>query len=119
MKNSWLVLVLSLATLLFSQCDRPEDPTPPAKLLPRGQMVELLVDMHLTEARVEASRLPPDSAHVLYRQQAREIFWRHSTDEATFKQSLQYYGVHGKDLEEIYGAVVDSLGVRELKLPKQ
>ncbi|WP_460576387.1 DUF4296 domain-containing protein [Hymenobacter coalescens] len=104
------------ASLLLSQCDRPEEPVPPAKLLPREQLVGLLVDMHITEARVEAARLQQDSARVLYRQEAKALYWRHGTDEETFKESMRYYAIHGKDLEEIYGTVVDSISMRQAKI---
>lgn len=116
MKNLLPTCGLLLATLLFSQCDRPEEPVPPANLLPREQMVRVLVDLHLTEARVEGAGLTPDSARALYKQQAKGLYSRYKTNEATFQQSLKYYAIHGKDLEEIYTTVVDSLGVRETKL---
>lgn len=120
MKNPLITLALGLATtLLLTQCDRPDDPAPPAKLLPRDEMVRLLIDLHLTEARVEAARMQPDSARVLFRQQAKDLYQRHHTDETTFEESMRYYAIHGKDLEEIYGTVVDSISMRQAQLPGQ
>ncbi|GAB3840114.1 DUF4296 domain-containing protein [Hymenobacter jeollabukensis] len=113
MKNLLRTALLALAPVLLSQCDRPEEQVPPVKLLPREQMVSLLVDMHITEARVEASRLPHDSARVLFREQAKAVYWRHETDEATFRENMRYYATHGKDLEEIYATVVDSIQARQ------
>jgi Domain of unknown function (DUF4296) len=116
-KNPLITLVLGLAsTLLLTQCDRPDDAVPPAGLLPREQMVSLLIDLHLTEARVEASRLRPDSAQVLYRQEVKKLYWRHNTKPDVFQASMRYYAVHGKDLEQIYAQVVDSLNVQQGKL---
>lgn len=121
MKNPLRILLPALATLLLTtQCDRPDEPVPPARLLPREQMVSVLVDLHVTESRVEATRLPPDSARVLFRELSKPLYARHQTDEATFRQSLNYYAIHGKDLEEIYGIVVDSISMRQVNLqPKQ
>lgn len=116
MKNLLRTALLALTPLLLTQCDRPEEAPPPAKLLPRDQLVSLLVDLHVLEARVEASRLPTDSAHVLYRQQVKDVYWRHDTDEETFKQSINYYASHGKDLENIYTIVVDSIAMRQFRV---
>lgn len=116
MKNALRTALLALAApLLLTQCDRPEEPTPPAQLLPRERLVGLLIDLHIAESRVEASGLPPDSARALYRQQTKDLYWRHETDEPTLRQSITYYAIHGKDLEEIYAAVTDSLAARQAR----
>jgi hypothetical protein len=104
------------AALLLGQCGRPEEPTRPEQLLPRQQMVRLLADIHLLEARVEASRLNPDSSKVLYNEHVKKLYRGHNTNETTFRESMQYYAVHGKDLEEIYAAVVDTLAMREVRM---
>ena len=117
MKNTLRPALLALATLLTTtQCAKTDEPVPPANLLPREQMISVLVDLHITEARVETSRLAPDSARVLFREVSKELYARHQTDEKTFRQSLSYYAIHGKDLEEIYGSVVDSIAVRQVNL---
>lgn len=109
--------MLALATLLLTtQCAKTDEPVPPANLLPREQMISVLVDLHITESRVETSRLTPDSARVLFRQVSKQLYERHQTTEEAFQQSLRYYAVHGKDLEEIYGSVVDSIAVRQVNL---
>jgi hypothetical protein len=115
-KNSFFTRLLVPAALLLSHCGRPEEPTPPAQLLPREKMVGLLADIHVLEAQVEASRISPDSSRVLFTQQVKSIYKRYNTDEATLKQSMEYYAIHGKDLEEIYGIVVDTLSMREVRM---
>ncbi|KUG08408.1 DUF4296 domain-containing protein [Solirubrum puertoriconensis] len=119
MKHPLIVFVLLLNTLLFSQCDRPEEPVRPAQLLPRDKMVRVLVDLHLTEARVENAGTSPDSARALFNRESKALYQRHNTSETLFRQSMQYYAIHGKDLEEIYGVVIDSINAREVKLPRQ
>lgn len=118
-KHPLIVFVLLLNTLLFSQCDRPEEPVRPAQLLPRDKMVRVLVDLHLTEARVENAGTSPDSARALFNRESKALYQRHNTSETLFRQSMQYYAIHGKDLEEIYGVVIDSINAREVKLPRQ
>ena len=106
-----LLLLLSL-----SACQRPEEPPQPAVLLPKEQMISLLTRLHLLEARVDAGHLKPDSSRALFQGQQRELLRQAGTTDSVFFRSYRYYGVHGKDLEEIYQAVIDSLGRQERKL---
>ena len=122
MKNlpARLRLFLSvLLTLAFTQCQRPEEPMRPELLLPKEKMTSLLTNLHLAEARVEASRLAPDSARALFNQLRHDLFWKYETTDSAFYQSYRYYAVHDKDLDKIYGDVIDSLSMREMKLGQQ
>lgn len=119
MKNlpARLRLFLSLLlTLAFTQCQRPEEPMRPELLLPKDKMTSLLTNLHLAEAQVEASRLSADSAKALFNQLRKDLFWRYETTDSAFYQSYRYYAVHDKDLDKIYGDVLDSLSLREMKL---
>ncbi len=110
---------LALALLLAAPgCERPEQVPAPPHLLPKDQMVNLLVQIHLLEARVEDSRLTPDSARALYLSQQRELFWRNGVppNDSTFERSYHYYAIHKKDLDEIYAVVIDSLAARQKKM---
>ncbi|MBJ6111691.1 DUF4296 domain-containing protein [Hymenobacter sp. BT523] len=111
-------LGLLLAPLLLASpgCQRPEEPTKPADLLPKDQMIRLLADLHVLEARVENSRLPQDSARALYQAQHKALLWNREVTDSAFQRSYRYYGIHGKDLSEIYGAVIDTLNKRTEKL---
>ena len=119
MKLSFIPRGLALLLLLAaSGCERPEQVPQPPHLLPKDQLVSLLVQIHLLEARVENSRLPPDSARALYLSQQRELFWRNNVppNDSTFERSYRYYATHNKDLDEIYAVVIDSLAARNKKM---
>ncbi|MDO7848164.1 DUF4296 domain-containing protein [Hymenobacter sp. M29] len=111
-----LGLVLAPLLLALPACDRPEDAPPPADLLPREKMVRLLADLHVLEAQVESSRLPPDSGRALFLSQKKTLLWSREVTDSTFQRSYRYYGIHGKDLSEIYNSVVDTLSQRQSKL---
>ena len=97
-------------------CQRPEETPPPAGLLPKEKLVPLLADLHMLEARVETSRLSVDSARALYLSQQKDVLWKREVTDSAFQRSYRYYSIHGKDLDEIYGAVIDTLGKREARL---
>lgn len=97
-------------------CQTPEDVPAPKDLLPREQMISLLADLHVLEARVENSRLMPDSARSLFLAQQKTLLWQREISDSTFYRSYRYYGIHRKDLNEIYQAVIDTLTKRADKL---
>nr|WP_262895768.1 DUF4296 domain-containing protein [Hymenobacter ruricola] len=85
--------------------------------MPKEQMIRLLADLHVLEARTENSRLPQDSARALYLEQQKALLWRAEVTDSAFQRSYRYYGVHGKDLGDIYGAVIDTLTLRAQRAP--
>jgi hypothetical protein len=120
-KHSFLHLpavVLAATLVLLPACQRPEEPRPPANLIPREKLIPLLSDLHVLEAQVENARLSPDSARALYQAQQKDVLWRHSVSDSVLKNSVNYYLIHGKDLDEIYSAVIDTLARREANLPQ-
>ena len=108
---------LGLAALLaLPACQRPEQAPQPDDLLSREQVISVLADVHVLEAQVEQSRLNTDSARALFLQQRKLLMKRHNVGDSAFLHSYRYYGSHGKDLDEIYGAVNDTLELRAKKL---
>ena len=110
---SYALLFLSL---LLSSCDRPEMAVPPTNLLSKEQMRSVLIDLHILEARIESGRLSTDSARALYNEQERVVLQQHQVTDSAFQQSYRYYAIHDKDLDGIYGEIIDSLAAREKKL---
>jgi len=115
LRRRCLALLLAPALLGLPACQRPEDPPQPADLLPKERMIPLLADLQVLEARVEGSRLPVDSARALYLAEQKSLLWKREVTDSVFQRSYRYYGIHGKDLDEIFGAVIDTLSRREAK----
>jgi hypothetical protein len=106
----------SLLLLAAPACQRPEDAPKPADLIPRDKMIGILADLHVLEARVENSRLMPDSARSLFLAQQKKLLGQRQVSDSSFQRSYRYYGIHGKDLNEIYQTVIDTLTKRAEKL---
>jgi len=111
-------LLLGAGLLLATGCDRPELVAPPSNLLSKEELTSILIRFHVLEARVESSRLAPDSARALFQAQRPQILAHYKVTEAdsAFERSYHYYSVHGKDLDEIYAAIIDSLAARTKKM---
>jgi hypothetical protein len=111
-----LAALLPFFLLTLAACQRPEETPQPADLLPKERMASLLADLQQLEAQVENSHLAPDSARALYLAEQKNLFWKTKVTDSTLQRSYRYYAAHGKDLPELYQAVVDTLKGRQQKL---
>jgi len=103
------LLILLLIVLVSCQ----EKMEKPKNLLTKLQMIDLLVDIHLTEAKVKELYLKRDSSNQLFKILEKEVYERHQTTDSAYKKSILYYLDEMGKMEEIYSAVVDSLSLRE------
>lgn len=85
----------------------------PSDVIPEEKMVQFLMDVHIEEARLLALNLPRDSARTLFDEIEKKLFKKHGLDDSVYKKSYEYYLNDVKGLDEIYGAIVDSLSLRE------
>lgn len=108
MKRFFIALLVSLTVA----CVKREEP-PPGTLTPE-QMVKILIDVHLAEAKAMHFNLrSTDSIHFFYSQLEKDVFKKHRVDTATYRKSFQFYAEHTEYMDEIYQSVIDSLTVRE------
>ncbi|PZX51061.1 uncharacterized protein DUF4296 [Algoriphagus ratkowskyi] len=77
------------------------------------KMVEVLIDIHLTEGLTSAMPVAYDSSRVLYSLLEKDVFLKHEVSDSVFTQSMLYYLRDPAEMEQIYSRVVDSLMVRE------
>jgi len=76
-------------------------------------MVEVLIDIHLTEGVMSAMPVSYDSSKVLYNLLEMDVFLKHEVSDSVFTQSMLYYLRDPGEMERIYSRVIDSLTVRE------
>jgi len=76
-------------------------------------MVEVLIDIQLTEGIAGAMPISYDSSQVLYRLLEREVFLKHQVQDSVFTQSMVYYLQYPDKLDAIYARVVDSLSLKQ------
>ena len=107
--------LLPFLLLALAACQRPEEVPQPTDLLPKERMVPLLADLQQLEAQVENSRLAPDSARALFLAEQKSLLWKRQVTDSVLQHSYRYYGAHGKDLPEMYQAVIDTLKERQKK----
>ena len=105
-----------LIALLFA-CSGKEKV--PAGVLGQEDMVKVLTDIYLAEQKINKLGLRNDSAQQVFRQMKGKLFERTGIPDSVFKQSLDYYMDRPKELEMIYTALVDSLNLKEQRIPNR
>ena len=101
---------LGLIMLVAISCNSG---SPPSGIMDRDSMINFLVDLHLAEAKVKGARLSKDSADQVFEIYERKLFNDHNISESIFIESYNYYMNHSLLLEEIYTAVIDSVGLKQ------
>jgi hypothetical protein len=81
-------------------------------------MTNILVDLHVAEARVENLGVTTDTGAVYFKQVQQAIFKKHGITEAAFHKSYDYYVRNISELDKIYEKVIDSLTVQEVQFGK-
>ncbi len=112
-KKCFLYLFLLTSTFYACTEDMNEDfVSKPNPLLSQEKMISFLIDLHLTEAKMNYLDIrQTDSADWVFRNYEEYLFEKHKIDAPAYYQSYQYYLAHMKQMENIYAAVVDSLSV--------
>jgi hypothetical protein len=105
-----LFLIAGLICILFSCTEKEEKPS---VLLSKEKMIEILSDVHISEAVTGIKNLDPDSAKKLFDAYEKSILAEHNIDKSIFDASYQYYIEQPELMDEIYAAVVDTLSLKE------
>lgn len=106
MKKHFLIVLL----LAVVACDKTADSN--VELLSKREMVDILIDIHILEAKVNRLRLKTDSAKAVYNSLEDDLFEEFNIQKTVYERSYQYYMVNTKEMQEIYNVVVDSLNLR-------
>lgn len=106
----YLLFILPLY-LTFS-CQEKEVKVP-ENILSEQEMVGLLQEIYLTEAKISKLSLPFDSSKVLYDLVEKDLFERYGVQDSVYETSLNWYYEHPEKLLKVYETLVDSLMVLE------
>lgn len=98
----------------FSACGGDEEmKTPP---LDKATMTNVLVDIHLLEARTDELNARPDSIAFLLEEEYEKLYREHGVSQADFKKTFSYYEKNPEQMDELYQGVIDQLVQLEVKL---
>ena len=107
--NSKYIAVFTFLLAAFSCTSDPK----PDYLLSKEEMVDLLVEIYLAEARLSSVGVPRDSAESLFKTYEKTILAKRGIADSTLKASYEYYFEHSQEMEAILDIVIDSLNIQE------
>ncbi|GAA0878331.1 hypothetical protein GCM10009119_12990 [Algoriphagus jejuensis] len=76
-------------------------------------MVNVLIDIQLTEGIVSALPVAYDSSQLLYSLLEKDVFEKHAVQDSVFTKSMLFYLEDADKMTRIYSRVIDSLTVHE------
>jgi Domain of unknown function (DUF4296) len=94
---------------LLSACS-PEKPV--ERLLTEQEMVNVLMEIYLTESKISRVSISNDSIKKIFPRFEAKILEKMNVSDSAFHRSMEYYIANPKQLEHIYTALVDSLNLK-------
>jgi hypothetical protein len=86
----------------------------PTDLIAEKKMIDVLIDVHITESALSLKNFNRDSSLKLFAYYKSDIFKEHNITEKQFQESFDYYAKHSKQFDHMYEVVIDSLKVKEV-----
>lgn len=108
--------VIFLMAILVFACGKNDEHTAGSGVLSKDQMVHVLIDLYVTEQKIELIKLKGDSGRKIFERLDSGIFVKAGFTSEQFQESYNYYVDRPKEFELLYTALVDSLSLREQRL---
>ena len=104
-------LLILLILVSVTACDEGlQGPPAPKDLIEREDMIDLMTEMVKLECLVEYRMPGVNRFHSSMIQSADSLFKAHKVSAEQYDRSMEYYGAHQADLQEMYDEVLERLG---------
>ena len=80
-------------------------------------MVEIMAELYITEQKVSTMGLRRDSLEQIANVMKDLVFAKFAVTDTVFRKSMDYYMDHPQEMELIYTSLVDSLNLRQQRMP--
>jgi hypothetical protein len=89
----------------------------PEGILSKEEMVQIMQEVYIAEEKVNQLTLSRDSAKVVAAVMMTKVFEKAVVEDTVFRKSFDYYMERPREMELIYTALVDTLQLREQRVP--
>ena len=110
-----VVILFFFASMISCKKEEKKESAP----LSKDQMVDIMMNIYLAEARSNLTPVPKDSAYKLFLPFQDSLLFRSGIADSTLRKAYSYYFEHPAELELIYDAIIDSLSLREQRMREQ
>lgn len=107
------ILFLSAAIISCTSEKKPND------VLSKAQLSALLVDIYVSEARVDAIPGLKDSTIRYFLPREQKLLKEKGISDSVLRKTYAYYLQHPKELELVYDAVIDTLTLHEQRVARE
>jgi hypothetical protein len=110
-------LILFSFILLLSAC-KPKSVAIPETVLPRAEMVSVLVDMHIADAVAETKAQGGANEKELTEQYYNRIYTLHHINKQQFTDSYKFYTANPALMDNLYQEVLTELSKKNANVSK-
>ena len=89
----------------------------PEGVLTHDQMVTVMSELYIAEQKISSLGIKRDSLEQIAEVVQDKVFAKVGISDSVFRMSMNYYMDHPQELELIYTSLVDSLNLREQRIP--
>lgn len=98
------LLVLLFPLFLFACSEEKQQSTPPADLIPRAKMVEVMAEVHLLEAAMQVSSVP-GAQHREFGNH--DVFAKFGVTHDQYERSIGWYSTQLEEFDRMYDDVLN------------
>ena len=113
---SWTIQICGVVLIIFALSCSDKRQVPEG-ILTHNQMVEVMAELYITEQKVSTMGLKRDSLEQIADVMKELVFAKFAVTDTVFRKSMDYYMDHPQDMELIYTSLVDSLNLRQQRMP--
>lgn len=115
-RSSSIVLLLIGLLLFLPGCQKRKVPD---GVLNQQDVANLLVEMYVAEAKLNAIPISRDSALRLFQPFEQSYLRKKKVSHAVLAKTYRYYLEHPTEFEKIYDSVIDTLSLREKRTQRR
>ena len=104
---SIVLLFIFLSSCIEKQTDEEKN------VLSQEQLASLLIQIYIAEASADNLPYAKDSSIKYFLPFEQNLLKSKSISDSVLRKTYQYYFAHPKELEKVYGVVIDSLVLKE------
>lgn len=113
-RNVFFLFGLALILLNIFSCSEKKEQETPAYVLKKEVMVNVLCDIHLTDAILQLkSNEPKEFIHLSSSKMYDAVLQENKITSAQFDTSLKYYTSNPEQMKEIYEKVVEKISLKK------
>ena len=120
MRNLLLRSSFILPFLAFSliACQGKNNENPPAVVVPKDSLIQLLKDIHTVDAASKQNFIPNNAENLYKYKEFKFVLEKHGVSKARFDSTLSYYSSNASEFETLYEDLIKSMKEDEIRLEK-